>query len=133
MFKNNRARALFVALGLSVSLLAQASCPDCGRIRKIEAFTGHRSTTGGMVAGAVVGGLVGNQIGKGDGKTLATVAGAAGGAYAGKKIAENSEKTKYRVTVKMEDGHYETVTQNSVKGLQVGSAVRIHNGKAVRL
>lgn len=125
--------SLFAALVLASPMAVQANCGDCGTIKKIEAYTGHRSTTGGMVAGAVIGGLVGHQVGGGDGKTLATVAGAAGGAYAGKKIAENSEKTKYRVTVRMEDGHYETVTQNSVKGLRVGSAVRIHHGKAVHL
>lgn len=126
-------RTLFLALAFASPLAAQASCGDCGTIKKIESYTGHRSTTGGMVAGAVIGGLVGHQVGGGDGKTLATVAGAAGGAYAGKKIAENSEKTMYRVTVRMEDGHYETVNQSSVKGLKVGSSVRIRNGKAVHL
>ena len=113
--------------------VAAADCFDCGRITRIEAYTGHRSGTGGAIAGAVVGGLIGNQVGKGDGKTVATVAGAAGGAYAGKKIAENSEKTRYRVTVRMQDGRIERVDQASVKNLKVGSSVRIRNGKAVRL
>jgi len=113
--------------------LALADCFDCGRIKSIEAYTGHRSSTGGAIAGAVVGGLLGNQVGKGDGKTVATVAGAAGGAYAGKKIAENSEKTRYRIVVRMEDGRLERVEQSSIKGLKVGTSVRIRNGKAVRL
>lgn len=124
---------LLCLLAFGAPVISFASCGDCGRITKIHAYTGHRSTTGGAVAGAVVGGLLGNQIGGGSGKTVATVAGAAGGAYAGKKVAENSEKTKYEVTVRMEDGHLETVTQNSVSGLQVGSSVRIKNGKAVHL
>jgi len=76
--------------------------------------------------------LLGNQVGGGSGKTVATVAGVAGGAYAGKKIAENSEKTKYHVTVRMEDGHVETVNQTSVSNLHVGDRVRVKNGKASR-
>ena len=124
---------LLALTAVATPMLEMADCFDCGRIKSIEAYTGHRNTTGGAIAGAVVGGLIGNQVGKGDGKTVATVAGAAGGAYAGKKIAENSEKTRYRITVRMEDGRIERVDQASIKGLKVGSSVRIKNGKAVRL
>jgi len=124
---------LLALVTLATPMLASADCFDCGRIKSIEAYTGHRSGTGGAIAGAVVGGLIGNQVGGGDGKKVATVAGAVGGAYAGKKIAENSEKTKYRIVVRMEDGHLETVTQSSIKNLKVGSSVRIRDGKAVRL
>lgn len=124
---------LLCLFALATPMLASAECFDCGKIKSIEAFTTNRSGTGGAVAGAVVGGLLGNQVGGGTGKTVATVAGVAGGAYAGKKIAENSEKTKYRVVVRMEDGRLETVEQSSVKDLKVGSSVRIKNGKAVRL
>jgi outer membrane lipoprotein SlyB len=129
--KNFLMASLLSLAALFAAPQAQAYCDNCGRITHIEAYTGHRSGTGGAVAGAVVGGLLGNQIGGGDGKKVATVAGAVGGAYAGKHIAENSEKTKYRVTVRMEDGHSETVTQSSVGNLRVGSSVRIKNGKAV--
>ena len=125
--------ACVMTLIASLPGVAAADCFDCGRITRIEAYTGHRSGTGGAIAGAVVGGLIGNQVGKGDGKTVATVAGAAGGAYAGKKIAENSEKTRYRVTVRMQDGRIERVDQASVKNLKGGSSVRCRHGKAVRL
>ena len=118
---------------LATPMLASADCFDCGRIKSIEAYTGHRNGTGGAIAGAVVGGLIGNQVGGGTGKTVATVAGAAGGAYAGKKIAENSEKTRYRITIRMQDGRIEHTDQASIKNLKVGSSVRIKNGKAVRL
>lgn len=124
---------MFSLMALAMPMLASADCFDCGRIKSIEAYTGHRSGTGGAIAGAVVGGVIGNQVGGGDGKKLATVAGVVGGAYAGKKIAENSDKTKYRIVVRMEDGRLETVTQNSVKNLRVGTSVRIRDGKAVRL
>ena len=92
------------------------------------------SGTGGAVAGAVVGGLLGNQIGGGTGKTVATVAGVAGGAYAGKKIAENhTTRTRYKVTVRMDDGHIEHLDQGSAKNLHVGDYVKVSNGKASRL
>ncbi len=125
---------LVAALGFAMPVASQAAtCGDCGKIKQIETVSGHRSSTGGLVAGALVGGVVGHQVGGGDGKKLATVAGALGGAYAGKKIAENSEKTQYRILVKMDDGHYETVTQNSAKDLKIGQSVRIKNGKVTRL
>lgn len=120
-------------LSLSLPMAALAHCNDCGQVTHIEQFTGHRSETGGAVAGAVVGGLIGNQVGGGSGKTLATVAGVAGGAYVGKEIAENSERIKYRVTVRMDEGYEKTVTQNSVKSIRVGTRVRVRHGKAVRL
>lgn len=124
---------LLALITLATPMLATADCFDCGRIKNIEAYTGNRSGTGGAVAGAVVGGLIGNQVGGGDGKKLATVAGVVGGAYAGKKIAENSGKTRYRIAVRMDDGRLETVTQSSIKNLKVGTSVRIRDGKAVRL
>ncbi len=123
---------LLLCLMAIAPMAALADCQNCGRVTDIDAYTGHRSGTGGAVAGAVVGGLIGNQIGGGDGKKLATVAGVAGGAVVGKRIAENSDKTKYRVTVRMDDGRTKTVTQSSVKNIRVGSYVRVRNGTAVR-
>jgi outer membrane lipoprotein SlyB len=117
----------------AASTAAMAQCYDCGRVTNIQSYSTNRSGTGGAVAGAVVGGLLGNQVGKGDGKTAATVVGAVGGAYAGKRIAEKSEKTRYRVTVRMDDGRSEQVSQGSVSSIHVGDRVRVHNGKAVRL
>jgi outer membrane lipoprotein SlyB len=118
---------------VAMPLTAMAYCDNCGRVTNIEEYTGHRNTTGGAVAGAIIGGAIGNQVGGGDGKKLATVAGAVGGAVVGKNVAENSEKRKFRVTVRMNDGHLKTVTQNSVRDIHVGSYVRVRNGKAVRI
>lgn len=91
----------------------------------------------GTVAGAIVGGVVGNQIGEGKGNTAATVAGAAGGAYAGHQIEKNTRgggaaSDAYRVSVRMDDGSYQTVLQASDNGLRPGDRVRISNGVAVR-
>lgn len=89
----------------------------------------------GAIAGAVVGGVLGNQVGGGSGQTVATVAGAAGGAYVGNEIEKSrQQKTAdaYKVTVRMNSGSYQTVTQNNNAGLRVGDRVRIDNGSVQR-
>jgi outer membrane lipoprotein SlyB len=132
----NKLASVFLASSLAfaaVPAMALPQCGDCGKIQRIDTVTGHRSKVGGAIIGGLAGAVVGNQIGKGDGRKVATVAGAAGGAYAGNKIAGNMEKTQYEITVRMDDGHRETVTQNSIKGLSVGSSVRVRNGKVVHL
>lgn len=89
----------------------------------------------GAIAGAVVGGVLGHQVGGGTGQTVATVAGAAGGAYVGNEIEKSrQQKTAdaYKVTVRMDGGSYQTVTQSTNAGLRVGDRVRIDNGYVQR-
>lgn len=89
----------------------------------------------GTLAGAAAGGLLGNQVGGGTGKTIATVAGVAGGAYAG-NLYDNRQQQQtadaYRITVRMENGSYQTLTQNTNPGFRVGDPVRINNGSLQR-
>lgn len=87
----------------------------------------------GTIAGAVVGGVAGNQVGSGKGKTVATVAGTAGGAYIGHQIETRNEKTTgYAITVRMQNGSSQTLTQSTNSGLSVGDRVRIDNGSIQR-
>lgn len=89
----------------------------------------------GAIAGAVVGGVLGNQVGGGTGQTVATVAGAAGGAYVGNEIEKRQQQKSadaYKVTVRMDSGSYQTVTQGNNAGLRVGDRVRIDNGTVQR-
>lgn len=127
------ALAAFALMGLSQPVLADdySGCQRCGVVKKIESYKERRSSTGGAIVGGLVGGAVGNQIGSGDGKTLATVAGVVGGAYAGKKIAENNDRTDYEVTVKMDNGSTKVFNQGSIGKIRVGSRVKIKNNKAV--
>jgi outer membrane lipoprotein SlyB len=85
----------------------------------------------GTIAGAVVGGVLGNQVGSGTGRTVATVAGAAGGAYVGHEL-ENRQQQRtadvYRITVRMDNGSYQALTQNTNSGFRVGDRVRVDNG-----
>jgi outer membrane lipoprotein SlyB len=88
----------------------------------------------GTIAGAVVGGIVGNQVGAGRGNTVATVAGAAGGAYVGHELENRKTQTTdaYKITVRMEDGSYQSLIQSSNANLRVGDRVRVENGAAQR-
>jgi outer membrane lipoprotein SlyB len=86
----------------------------------------------GTVAGAVVGGVLGNQVGGGTGRTAATVAGAAGGALAGRQLEKGQQTDQvYRVSVRMDNGAVQTLTQDTTGGLQVGERVRVANGQIV--
>lgn len=87
----------------------------------------------GTVIGGVVGGVLGNQVGSGSGKTAATVVGAVGGAVVGHEI-EKSNKTQdaYHIRVRLDNGNYQTVTQDSINDLQVGNRVRVENNRVSR-
>jgi outer membrane lipoprotein SlyB len=87
----------------------------------------------GTVAGAVIGGVLGNQVGGGTGQSIATVAGVAGGAYAGHQLEkQNQTPDAYKLTVRMDSGSYQTVTQDANPDIRVGDRVRIDNGVVYR-
>jgi outer membrane lipoprotein SlyB len=83
----------------------------------------------GAVAGAVIGGVLGNQVGGGTGKTVATVAGAAGGAYAGHELEKRQQTPDgYKFTIRMDDGSYRTLMQDTNPDIRVGDRVWVDNG-----
>jgi outer membrane lipoprotein SlyB len=97
--------------------------------------TPSTSIGAGTIAGAVVGGILGNQVGGGSGKTAATVLGAAGGAYAGHELEKRNQTQQgnvYQLTVRLNNGTYQTLTQTTNNDIRVGDSVRIDNGVATR-
>ncbi|HYC43828.1 MAG TPA: glycine zipper 2TM domain-containing protein [Noviherbaspirillum sp.] len=87
----------------------------------------------GAVVGGVVGGLLGNQVGGGSGKKAATVAGVIGGAMVGHQMERNTQaRNAYQLGIRMDNGSYRTVTQESAADLQVGARVRVENDRAYR-
>jgi outer membrane lipoprotein SlyB len=89
----------------------------------------------GTIAGAVVGGILGHQIGDGTGNTAATVLGAAGGAYVGNELAKRNQAQQgnvYQLSVRLNNGTYQTLTQTTNNDIRVGDSVRIDNGVAQR-
>ncbi len=107
---------------------------DYGVIESIETARGSGDGIGaGTVIGGVVGGVLGHQVGGGTGKDVATVAGVVGGAMVGHEMEKNnSQPDAYRIRVRLENGQYQTVTQQSVTDLRVGDRVRIENGRVSR-
>ena len=84
----------------------------------------------GTIVGAVVGGLLGHQVGSGTGQTVATIAGAAGGAYVGHELENRQQHAAdtYRFTIRMDNGSYQALMQNTDAGFRVGDRVRVENG-----
>ncbi|MDP3033068.1 MAG: glycine zipper 2TM domain-containing protein [Rhodocyclaceae bacterium] len=112
---------------------APAPCQTCGVIDNVREVTQAGEGSGlGAVAGGVIGGILGHQVGGGTGKKIATVAGAAGGAYAGHQVEKSQKKTThYEITVRMRDGSFRTVTQDSAPAWRIGERVRVENGVLV--
>ena len=108
-----------------------AACAACGVVESVRAVEVKGSGTGlGAVAGGVAGAVVGNQMGRGNGNTAMTILGAAGGAFAGNEIEKNVKKQlSYRVTVRMDDGSYRTVSRAAPAA--VGEKVRVVDGAIV--
>jgi len=108
-----------------------------GTIDSIQVTRASGQTKGaGAVIGGVVGALVGNQVGSGSGRTAATVAGAVGGAAIGNSVesnrAANNGQDMYQISVRLDNGDYRTVVQDSVYDLRVGNRVRVVEGRVYR-
>jgi outer membrane lipoprotein SlyB len=110
------------------------SSTDYGRVDSIQLTHATATTGGGAVVGGLLGALAGNQIGSGSGRTAATVAGAAGGALVGNQVEANRGATRdvYQIGVRLDNGDYRTVVQDSTSDLRVGDRVRIVDGHAYR-
>lgn len=108
-----------------------------GVVDSIQVVQGNAQTGPGLgtVAGVVVGGLLGNQVGSGNGRAAATVAGAVGGGLVGNNIENRTRGAgagAYQIGVRLDNGAYQTVTQESAADLGVGSRVRLENGRVFR-
>jgi outer membrane lipoprotein SlyB len=106
-----------------------------GTVDRIEVVNrGDNNAVAGTVIGAIVGGLVGSQIGGGKGNTVATVAGVAGGAYVGNQVGgrQRGPQESFRVTVRMDNGSMQTVTEASIADLRTGDRVRVDGNNITR-
>jgi outer membrane lipoprotein SlyB len=108
-----------------------------GTIESIQVTqAGARTSGGGAIVGGLVGALAGNQVGSGSGRTAATVAGGVAGAAIGNSVERNRNagngQEMYQVNVRMDNGEYRTVVQDSVYDLRVGNRVRLVDGRVYR-
>ena len=123
------------AAGAPRQLAAAPACANCGVVDAIRTVTVNGNASGvGAVAGGVTGAVVGHQIGNGRGRDAMTVLGGVGGAFAGHAIEKNiNQRTVYRITVRMDDGSFRTVSQSHAPSVAVGGKVRVSNGSLVEL
>jgi outer membrane lipoprotein SlyB len=103
------------------------ACASCGTVESIRALELKGNATGmGAVARGATGSVVGNRTGRGDGNTPMTILAAAGGALGGNEMESNVKKHySYRVTVRMDDGSFRTLSQTSAPAVAVGDRVRV--------
>jgi outer membrane lipoprotein SlyB len=112
----------------------QAQGANTGIVDRIEVINrGDPNNIAGTVIGGIVGGLIGSQIGGGTGNTVATIAGAAGGAYAGNQVQRSrTPQESFRVTVRMDSGGYQTLTEDNISDLRTGDRVRVDGNNVSR-
>ena len=99
-----------------------------GTVERMEIIrSGDSNNVAGTIIGGIIGGVIGHQIGNGNGQTAATVAGAAGGAYVGNQVEQRRRTANetFRVTVRMDNGSYQTITESNISDLRTGDRVRI--------
>lgn len=114
---------------------SQPESATYGTIDSIQYTQVNQESSGaGTVAGGLVGALLGNQIGSGSGRGVATVAGAVGGAVVGNEIEKNRGHTRdaYQISVRLDNGDYRTIVQDSAPDLRVGNRVRLVDNRVYR-
>lgn len=107
-------------------------CAICGAVVSISTVEVAEETDPASAAGGPSGAVVGHQAGRGGGNIVMTIL-SAGGAF-GSNDADGSAKKRYvyRVTVRMDDGSYRTVSLPAPPAFGVGDKVRVVESKLVR-
>lgn len=107
-----------------------------GYVESVEVVAADNQSHGpgiGAIGGAIAGGVLGNQIGHGTGRAAATVGGAVVGGVVGNKVEDTVRNRQannaYRFRVRMDDGSYQTFTQDQHENIRVGDRVRVESGR----
>lgn len=105
-------------------------CHNCGTVESVREIVQKGEGTGlGAVAGGILGGVLGHQVGSGRGNDAATVIGAVGGAVAGNAVEKSQRKTvHYEISVRMDDGGYQTITTKEASAWREGDHVKVVDG-----
>jgi len=108
------------------------SCALCGTVESIRTVEVRDEAAGAGAAAGGPGATGGGEQTIGEGGSAVTLLGAVG-AIAGSEIEKNVKKRyAYRVTVRMDDGSFRTISLSSPPTLAVGDKVRVVEGKLVR-
>ena len=121
--------AAVTARGAAVEREVGAPCAACATVVSVRPIAVEGGSSGlGAIAGGVLGGVLGNQVGGGRGRAVATVAGAGGGAFVGNELEKGmNRQTRYRVTVRTDEGLIRSVDETS-GGWKPGDRVVLHGG-----
>lgn len=108
-------------------------CHNCGTVESVREVVQKGQGTGlGAVAGGILGGVLGHQVGSGRGNDAATVIGAVGGAVAGNAVEKSQRKSvHYEISVRMDDGGYQTITTKEAPAWREGDHVKVVDGGLV--
>ena len=115
----------------------QAQAAGYGYVEAVDVVQGEQQRSGpgiGAIGGAIAGGVLGNQVGHGTGRAAATVGGAVAGGVIGHQVEQRVKGSQgsanhYRFRVRMDDGSYQTFTQERHDNIRVGDRVRVDNGQ----
>ncbi|MFZ6734131.1 glycine zipper 2TM domain-containing protein [Undibacterium sp. Ji42W] len=117
----------------------QVSYNTYGVIESIEVVQVSNESKGpgaGAVVGGIVGGILGNQVGGGLGNAAATAAGVVGGAIVGNNIEKNNRSQQvreaYQISVRLDNGVYQTILQDNIVDLRVGNRVYVKDNHVFR-
>lgn len=113
---------------------SQPESATYGTIDSIQAVQGASQTSGaGAVVGGIAGALLGNTIGSGSGRTAATVAGAVAGGVVGNQVEGRQQHAQnYQINVRLDNGQFRSVVQDSIYDLNPGNRVRVIDGRVYR-
>ena len=105
-------------------------------IQVVQVGSENRGPGAGAVVGGIVGGILGNQVGGGVGNVAATAAGVVGGAIVGNNIEKNNRNQQlreaYQISVRLDNGSYQTIVQDNIADLRVGNRIYIANNQVYR-
>jgi outer membrane lipoprotein SlyB len=117
------------AAGSEPRAVALDRCALCGAIESIRVVEVRDETKAVGTAGGFTGAA--GDMDKGNADAAATVLGAVVGVFAGNETDKKTRRV-YRVTVRMDDGSFRTVSLSSPPAFAVGEKVRVVEGKLVR-
>lgn len=125
-----------VTTGYPASQMTQNSYGVIESIQVVQVSSESRGPGAGAVVGAVVGGILGNQVGGGLGNAAATAAGVVGGAIVGNNIEKNNRNQQvreaYQISVRLDNGVYQSIVQDNIVDLRVGNRVYVNNNHVYR-
>jgi outer membrane lipoprotein SlyB len=112
-----------------------SNCAICGTVESVRIVEVRMETEGtGIKSNESDDLAAGRPAGQGNEKASTTILGVTGGFFSGSSGVESGSRKRnaYRVTVRMDDGSYRTVSLSSPPAFAVGDKVRVIEGKLVR-